>query len=98
MIYILFYDISSDRYRNKIAKLLVKTGFERLQLSVFTGLENPVKNQALWQLVTKILKNEQEAKFFVLPVKNDYFCAMQGIGIENLDLEYLAGNRRSLIV
>ena len=98
MIYIIFYDIASDKLRNKVAKVLIIMGFERLQLSVFTGLENPVKNIILWQTINKILKNEPKAKFFILPVKKDYFCAMQGLGFENLDLEYLAGKRRSLII
>jgi CRISPR-associated protein Cas2 len=98
MIYILFYDISDDKLRNKIAKLLISKGFERLQLSVFTGLENPVKNSRLWQTILDLLKPEPTSKLYVLPVKKDYFCTMQGVGIQELDLEYLAGMRSSLIV
>jgi CRISPR-associated endonuclease Cas2 len=98
MIYILFYDITSDKLRTKIAKLLISMGYERLQFSVFTGLDNPVINKYLWPAITKILKSEPTARFFVLPIKKDYFCEMQGLGVEYLDLEYLAGNKRSLIL
>jgi len=98
MIYLIFYDIASDRLRNRIARLLISLGFERLQLSVFTGLENPVKNAYLWQNINKLLQKEPGSKLYVLPVRKDYFCAMQGIGIEELDLEYLAGIKRSLTV
>lgn len=97
MIYILFYDIASDKLRTKIAKLLIGMGFDRLQLSVYTGLENPLKNVYLWQTINDLLKKEPESKLFVLPVRKDYFCRMQGIGVEELDLEYLAGLKRSLI-
>ncbi|MDP2722178.1 MAG: CRISPR-associated endonuclease Cas2 [Bacteroidales bacterium] len=96
MIYLLFYDISSNRLRNKIAKLLISNGFERLQLSVFTGLANPIMNKYLWQMILKILEAEPDSKLFVLPVMKSHFCTMQGIGVEELDLEYLAGVRSSL--
>jgi len=98
MIYLLFYDISSDKLRVKIAKLLISMGFERLQLSVFTGLYNPAKNPYLWQAINKILKAEPNSKLFVLPVRKQYFSSMQGVGIEQLDMEYLIGEKRSLIV
>jgi len=98
MIYVLFYDIATDKLRTKIAKLLISMGYERMQYSVFTGLENPVKNTYLWQAIQKILKGEPEAKLYVLPIKKVHFCAMQGIGVGQVDLEYLAGLRRSLIV
>lgn len=97
MIYLLFYDISTDKLRNKVAKLLIAAGFERLQFSVFTGLDNPVKNAPLWQAIVKTLKSEADAKLFVLPIKKEYFCKMQGIGVQELDLDYLSGLRSSLI-
>jgi CRISPR-associated endonuclease Cas2 len=96
MTYLVFYDISSDKPRNRVAKILERSGFERLQFSVFTGLENPVKNNYLWQKIKKILKNESGARLYVLPVNHEQFLAMEGIGTELLDLEYLAGIRRSL--
>ncbi len=97
MMYILFYDISDDKLRNKISKLLISKGYERLQLSVFTGLENPVKDIQLWLTIQNLLKSEPNSKLYVLPVKKDYFCSMQGFGLQDLDLEYLAGLRSSLI-
>jgi CRISPR-associated endonuclease Cas2 len=97
VIFLVFYDISTDRLRNRVSKVLERGGFERLQLSVFTGLENPVKNQYLWQKITKILKDEPNAKLFILAIGNEQFMAMDGIGIAGIDLEYLAGIRRSLI-
>jgi len=96
MIYLVFYDISTDRLRNQVVKVLERSGYERLQFSVFTGLENPAKNIYLWQKIVKILTEETEAKLFVLPVYQKQFVTMEGIGKETVDLKYLAGLKRSL--
>ncbi|MCK9220724.1 MAG: CRISPR-associated endonuclease Cas2 [Bacteroidales bacterium] len=98
MIYLVFYDISTDRLRNRIVKILERSGFERLQFSVFTGLENPVTNDYLWQKMVRILKDEPEAKLYVLSISQEQFVGMQGIGKEKVDLEYLAGLKRSLTI
>ena len=52
MIYLVFYDISTDKIRNKIARRLEAEGFERLQLSVFIGLMNPKTKPMLWKQLT----------------------------------------------
>lgn len=98
MVYLIFYDISSDRLRNKIARLLESTCYERLQYSVFTGLDNPDKNIYLWSKIHKILSAEHGAKFYVIPVRDEQFCAINGFGIDQLDIDYLAGVKSSLII
>ena len=49
MIHLIFYDISTDRIRTKIARRLVAEGYERIQLSVFAGNPHPQSNTQLWQ-------------------------------------------------
>jgi len=37
MLYVVFYDISNDELRNKVASFLKKKGLSRVQYSVFLG-------------------------------------------------------------
>ena len=98
MIYLLMYDISSDAIRSKIANRLVAEGYERIQLSVFTGMRDPKKVKGLWQDLERILKKESSAKFFVLKMTKNNFRNMETIGAFDLDLDYLAGIQNSLFI
>ena len=96
MIYIVFYDITSNKIRNKLAKLLIAEGFERLQFSVYTGLTDILEDKKIKEVITQLLAPEPEAKFYVLPVLKKNFKKMKNIGIFDIDLEYLTGDKRSL--
>lgn len=98
MIYLVLYDISTDSIRTKVAKLLLVEGFERLQFSVFSGLENPYKNSVLWQKLKKIMQPDPKAKLYVINLTKNNVKNMKIIGEFNLDLEYLIGEKRSLIL
>jgi len=41
--YLLMYDITNDRTLQKVAKKLVKYGFERVNYSVWLGWTNPLE-------------------------------------------------------
>ena len=96
MIYLIFYDITTDSIRTKIAKTLIEGGYERLQFSVFTGLEAPYENENYWKKLQNILSDEKEAKFYVIPISKKNFRKLKKIGIFELDMDYLTGDKRSL--
>ncbi len=96
MIYLLLYDISEDKIRTKISKLLTAEGFERIQYSVYTALSDPKKNNLLWQKMTKLLAAEPTAKLYVFPVTKNNFRSMQIIGNFDHDIDYLTGDKCSL--
>ncbi len=97
LMYLLFYDITSDSLRTKIAKRFVAQGYERLQYSVYTAIENPVKNVALWQELNLLLEKEPDAKLYVIPTSLNNFKMMKIIGKFDQDFDYLTGEKRSLI-
>lgn len=97
MIYLLFYDITTDSIRTKTAKLLIAEGFERLQFSVYTSLENPTQNTKLWATLKKHLAPEPTAKLYVIAITKNNFKNIKIIGNFDHDIEYLTGDKRSLI-
>ena len=96
MIFLIFYDISSDTIRNKVAKRLVAEGYDRIQLSVFSGIKNPKDNKLLWGNLQQWLAGEPTAKFFVLKTSKNNFKNMQCVGTSDWDMDYLIGVRHSL--
>ena len=96
MIYLVFYDITSDKIRNKVAKRLVAEGYERIQLSVFAGLADPKQSTQLWTDLTNWLSAEQTAKFYVVRVSKTSMENMTMIGEPEWGLDYLLGMRNSL--
>ena len=96
MIYLLFYDITSNSIRTKIAKLLIAEGFERLQFSVYTGLENPEKNNLLWTTMCNMMQAEPTAKLYVIVLTKNNFRNIKIIGNFDHDINYLTGDKRSL--
>ncbi len=98
MIYLILYDISEDKLRTKIAKRLIAEGFIRLQLSVFTGIQNPKDITLLWNQLNQWLQLEPSAKFYILPLTENNFRNMEILGSTDLDLDFLTGNQHTLFI
>ena len=98
MLYLILYDITTSAIRTKVAKILIKEGFERLQLSVYLGLDNPKKNLAIWMQLEKILKDEEDAKFYIFPIPKSSITNMQVIGKNDLDIAYLIGSKKTYFI
>lgn len=97
MLHLIFYDITSDSLRTKIAKRFIAEGYERLQYSVYLALANPAGNQRLWHELLLLLKEEETAKLYIIPILKKNFKKIKTIGIFDVDLDYLTGEKRSLI-
>ena len=95
--YLILYDITETPIRTKVAKLLEKEGYERLQFSVFTAPYNPEKNK-LWSKLQFLLKDTPNNKIYCIKIGKESFYKMKIIGNFALDLTYLAGEKRSLII
>ena len=98
MQYLVVYDISVNSIRNKIAKILLKESFERLQLSVFLGNEDPKKNKLLWQQFQNLIDEDQDAKFYVFPIPDSSLKQMQYLGQSDIDIAYLLGEKDSFFI
>ncbi len=99
MIYLISYDIEIDRIRTKIAKMLIAEGYERLQLSVFVGIHDPVKNSKLWRFLKEWCNTEDSAsQLIVIKVSKEQFKRMHILGNQLLDIAYLCGDQQTLII
>jgi CRISPR-associated endonuclease Cas2 len=98
MIYLVCYDISIDKVRNKVAKSLVAEGFERLQLSVFAGLFNPRSKPDLWLQLQTWLAEDKQSKFYVIACTKNQLREMDVLGEYNLDLPYLLGEKSVIFI
>lgn len=98
MMYLILYDISSDKIREKVAKKLIAQGYERLQLSVFSGIRSPKHNKAFWAELQQLLQPEPAAKFYALKISENNFRQMLILGENELDFDYLTGSLESLFI
>lgn len=96
--YLIMYDIAKDKIRTKVSKMLVSAGYERIQLSVFAGPDDPKANTKLWLDIEKIMSKEPAAKLFVIEVLERKFLNMHIIGNFDIDLDYLTGQKLTMII
>jgi len=99
-LYLVFYDIKNDRIRTKTADALEQYGYERIQYSVFLGLENPRSLPALWNKLQTLIKIEEfpDDRVYVLRLRKSYFRNMKIIGKLAVDLDYLLGEQHTLVI
>ena len=64
---------------------------------MYAAIENPAQNLLMWNELTALLKEEQTAKLYVIPVLKKNFKRIKIIGTFGYDLDYLIGEKRSLI-
>lgn len=100
ILYMVSYDISSNRTRLKVADLLLAQGYERLQLSVFLGLAPLWANEKLWQRLTQLLAADANDadRLLCLPVHKKAVKNMQIIGVPPGRLDYICGDVHTLII
>lgn len=79
MHYCIAYDISNDRLRVRVVKLLKKAGLVRLQKSVFIGLSPPQMISDLKKEVSTLLFKTD--KFCVIPLDKNAWQSLQLLGL-----------------
>jgi len=98
MIYLLCYDISSNSIRTKIAKRIIQEGYERIQKSIYVSINNPKDNKILWSFMQKKICEDKNAKLMIIPLSRNNFYSLKYFGNFDLDIEYILGEKRSLII
>ena len=95
--YLIIYDIQKDHSRIKVSKHLEKEGYNRIQLSVFIGTEDPNANSSLWSYLSDCC-DENTDKLFVLSISSYLFKQMKYIGKLNWDIDFLLGEKKELFI
>lgn len=96
---LLMYDITHDRTLQKVAQLLQKNGFERINYSVWLGWTKlqdlPVLKQELQQMLAQ--PQAKGSRLYTIPLKLHTLKAMRSItGHKPAELDYWAGEQQNL--
>jgi CRISPR-associated endonuclease Cas2 len=100
MIHLICYDISDDRRRTKLADLLQREGYERIQFSVFMGRRHLRWEQSLWPHLCRLVEPGTATgdRLVVLPLPDHCLEQRQCIGTFVADVAWLLGQRHTLLV
>jgi CRISPR-associated endonuclease Cas2 len=99
--YLIIYDITENRIRTKVARLLISHGYERIQLSVFAGPFSPMANATLWRQLEILCPNKGEAEsernsLLVVEVPLKQFVKIRAIGNLPFDMAEMTGTAQTL--
>jgi len=97
--YVVMYDITHPQTLQKVAKMLVQCGMERVNYSVWLGWVNPAKQPELKEKLAKLVNAEKAAGslFYILPVAPKDVKRMRTItGRKPKDLDYWLGEKHTL--
>lgn len=96
-VYLLMYDITNERILRKIAKMVEKHGYERINYSVWLGWQGPKDNPELFRALREMLnKPETEgSRLFYMPLSINSVKKLRSIsGHKPAELDYWTGERR----
>jgi CRISPR-associated endonuclease Cas2 len=97
--YVVMYDITHPGTLQKVAKILVQCGMERLNYSVWLGWVNPARQPALKEKLVKLVTADKAAGslFYILPVALKDVKRMRTItGRKPKELDYWLGEKHTL--
>jgi CRISPR-associated protein Cas2 len=98
MMYLISYDIETDAIRNKVAKLFLKSGLERVQYSVFIGPLTENKYEEIKEKVELLSKEDPNYSVLFLPLHEDMIRSITEISKNGLDWAYLKGEKIVMIL
>jgi CRISPR-associated protein Cas2 len=85
MFTLVVYDISDDKNRTHLSKVLENFGLNRIQYSAFTGELNPHDRHVLLQDVKKYATGEKDS-IYITPLCKRCMRACEIIAIEDISL------------
>ena len=96
MLFLVMYDIESDKVRRLVVKYLIREGCTRIQKSIFLA-DRPVAtyNKIKSDLAEVQAVYDNEDSIIVLPVTTDYLRMMKVIG-KNIDVDIITHNKNTL--
>jgi|GEM_PF-1720606 len=95
--FLVMYDITHSKTLQKIGKLMIREGFERINYSVWVGWENPAKETGIKEKLTRLLadENAKGSLFYILPVSKSGLKKIRCLnGRKPKELDYWVGERR----
>jgi CRISPR-associated protein Cas2 len=100
MIYVILYDITHDKTRTRVSRILEQHGYERIQFSTFVGNQPPQNIKGLWKTLNKLLSSVdcESDKILVIRLPAENFKKMMIIGKFTADMEYLLGRKTTMLV
>lgn len=100
-IHLIMYDITHDRALQKVARLMEKNGYERLNYSVWYGLADPVRNVELSGRLKKLLNTEEAlgSRMYFLKISLKDFEKMRTFdGKKIKEMEYWTGRLKTMFI
>ena len=99
--YLVMYDITDSPTLQKIGRLMIKAGMERINYSVWVGWVNPADNPKVKKELMQLI-NSPAAKgslFYILPVSRTTMKKMRCInGRKPKNLDYWVGEKQLLVI
>jgi CRISPR-associated protein Cas2 len=97
MMFLISYDINTNRTRNRVAKELLKSGLERVQYSVFIGYLTDSERNRLESKIKTLIDKAAVFSILIVPLHEDMLSGLSEISSQALDWEYLKGEKKVLI-
>jgi len=94
--FLIMYDISDGKIRNKVYKKLISEGYEAIQYSVFCGLRNPKDIDDMWKLLNNWIDKDESGNILVVSIPKYKFKTIYILGNSNLDIDYIVADKQSL--
>jgi CRISPR-associated endonuclease Cas2 len=98
--WLIAYDITADKLRDKTHNRLIYCGFTRVQFSVFMGtVEDKTLTDFIHWFKTKILTlATEDCSLVVVPLSIGQVKATVSLGTKQLDYDDLTGEKHTLII
>jgi CRISPR-associated endonuclease Cas2 len=96
--YLVMYDITHPKSLQKVAKVMLKTGFVRINKSVWLGNTHPVTSPEVHEKLEKLLEipESKGSLYYILPVgKATVKKIMDWKGKKPKQLDYWVGERHT---
>ena len=97
MLYLACYDIENDRIRLKIANHLLALGYERIQKSVFVGMQKPTEKHKLESWFLTKFGATIAGNILLIPLSQVAAKEAWHLGKNAPDWEYLSNKIETLI-
>ena len=97
-LYFVMYDITHPKVLQKVAKILQKSGFERINYSVWLGNVNPVSPSELKDKLQKMLDipETKGSRLYILPVSTSGLKKMSDLEGKKLrQMDYWTGEQHT---
>ncbi|MEM6846087.1 MAG: CRISPR-associated endonuclease Cas2 [Bacteroidota bacterium] len=99
-IYLVSYDIESNRLRTKFAKKLLALGLSRIQYSLFMGNLSATLYDKMLEMIHQFWESAETEKdrIDVITLTPTQIEQMIRLGGEHLDMDYITGQKHTLII